>query len=137
MMASRMPWSGCCWNAFWVADRQKLLPGGRRSCSYRFMKLMGYEPSLKARLSNESVNVSPGLSPKRPIASRSPCDALPNVVRLVARRTISLFVNVASVPPPPAIKTRTVQALVTRTTEAEVLRCWIPASTFMSSGVKA
>ena len=100
------------------------------------MKLIGYEPSLNGRLSNESVNDSPGLSPKRPIASRSPCEAVPNVVRLVARRTISLFVNVASVPPPPAIKARTVQALVTWTTEADVFRCWIPASTFMSGGVK-
>lgn len=77
------------------------------------MKLIGYEPSLKGRLSNDSVNTSPVFRPRRPIASTSPCDALAYVVRLVARRTISLFVNVASVPPPPAIKTRTVQALVT------------------------
>jgi hypothetical protein len=99
--------------------------------------LIGYDPSLKARLSNESVKTSFVWSPKRPIASRSPGDALANVVRVVARRTISLFVNVASVPAPPAIKTRTVHALVTWTTDADVLRCWIRGSTFMSGGVKA
>ncbi len=98
--------------------------------------MIGYEPSLNGRPSNESVNTSPALRPKRPIASRSPCDALTNVVRLVARRTISLFVNVASVPPPPAINTRTVQALVTWITDADVLRCPISAPTFCGGGSK-
>src|SRR5512132_1210854 len=100
------------------------------------MKLSGYEPSLNGRPSNESVKTSPALSPKRPTASRSPCDAVPNVVRLVARRTISLLVNDASVPPPPVINTRTVQALVTWITEADVLRCPTSAPTFCGGGSK-
>jgi len=100
------------------------------------MPLIGYEPSLKGRLSNDSVNTSPALSPKRPIAPVSPCGALANVVRLVARRTISLFVNAVSVPPPPAIQTRTVHVLVTCSTVAAVLRCPISAPTFSGGGSK-
>jgi len=38
------------------------------------------------------------------------------------------------VPPPPAIKTRTLHAVVTATTEADVLRCWISAPTFSGGG---
>lgn len=75
------------------------------------MKLIGYEPSLNGRLSNESVNMSPALRPKRPIASGSPCDAVPNVVR-------------------------TVHALVTSITVAAVLRCWISAPTLSGGGSK-